>query len=150
MSTTTIQKYKDIDPINDEATTHGLMQMLVDTPRTRLGDFFAQDTVAGRVYLFRNDAFPGKLIEYVPGLPGDDSVTTLYGEHRIFASRQALLDARKELIESIERVLMAVPNTTVVRDNGRGRDVFLSELGTAQLLDTLIHFNQSSPLILGA
>lgn len=150
MSTTIIEKYKSIDPLNDEATTHALLQLLVDVPNERKAAYYAQDINAGRVYLFRHDSFPGKVIEYVPGLPGDDSVTTLYAEHPIFASRQALLEARKELIGAIDHILMAVPNTVVVRDDGRERDVFLQELGTAQLLDTLVHFNQASPLSLRA
>lgn len=150
MSTATIEKFRTINPLNDEATTNALLQLLVDTPRERQADFYGADTRAGRVYLFRHDSFPGKVLEYVPGLPGDDSVTTLYDEHAVFSSRQALVDARKELIGAIEHILMAVPNTTVVRDMGRERDVFLLELGTAQLFDTLVHFNQSSPLGLRA
>lgn len=150
MSTEVIQKYKDINPINDEKTTHTLMQMLVDTPRDRLAAFYAGSAAAGRFYLFKNDQFPDKLIEYVPGLPGDDSVTTLFSGHRIFETRATLLAARTELIEAIERLLMAVPGTAVVRDEGREREVHLHELGVAQLLDTLIHFSQKSPLILTA
>lgn len=150
MSTEIIEKYKTVDPLNDEATTNALLQLLVDTPRERHGEFYAHDHHAGRVYLFRHPQFPGKVIEYVPGLPGDDSVTTLYNEHPIFASRQALLDARKELIAAINYLLMAVPHSVVVQDLGRERPVLLIEMGTAQLLDTLVHFNQSSPLVLRA
>lgn len=147
MSTQVIQKYKSIDPLNDEKVTHAMMQLLVDTPRERQADMFATTPKAGRFYLFKNDAFPGKVLEYVPGLPGDDSVSTLYSENAVFGTRQTLINAREELIEAIERILMAVPGTTVVRDNGRERDVHLHELGTAQLLDTLAHFNQTSPII---
>ena len=150
MSTQVIEKYKTINPLNDAATTDALLRILVDIPRDRLGEFYGADASAGRFYLFRHDSFPGKLIEYVPGLPGDDSVTTLYDEHAVFSTRQRLIDTRKEIIVAIEQILMAVPNTTVVRDSGRERDVFLQEMGTAQLLDTLVHFNQSSPLILRA
>lgn len=150
MSTEIIEKYKTVDPLNDEATTNALLQLLVDRPRERHAEFYARDHHAGRVYLFRHPQFPGKVIEYVPGLPGDDSVTTLYSEHPIFASRQALLDARKELIEAINHLLMAVPHSVVVNDLGRERPVLLIEMGTAQLLDTLVHFNQSSPLVLRA
>lgn len=148
MSTETIQKYKSLNPVNDETTTHALMQMLVDTGRAQLANFFAQSENAGRFYLFKSGSFPGKVLEYVPGNDGSDSVSTLCTEHPIFASRQALIDAREEIIAAIERILMAVPNTTVVRDTGRERDCFLTELGTVQLLDTLVHFNQSSPLVM--
>jgi hypothetical protein len=150
MSTETIQKYKTINPVNDETTTHAMMQMLVDANKGQLASFFGASAGAGRFYLFKTERFPGMVLEYVPGNDGSDSVSTLCTEHPIFASRQALIDAREELIGAIERVLMAVPNTTVVRDNGRERDCFLTELGTVQLLDTLIHFNQSSPLIVAA
>jgi hypothetical protein len=150
MSTQVIEKYKTVNPLNDEKTTDAMLRILVEVPRERLGEFFAGDQVAGRMYLYRHEAFPGKVIEYVPGLPGDDSVTTLYDEHPIFESRQRLIDVRRELIGAIESLLMAVPNATVVRDNGRERDVYLQELGTAQLLDTLVHFNGTSPLILRA
>lgn len=150
MSTAVIQKYKDVNPVNDEVTTHSMMQMLVDASKPMLASMFATSEKGGRFYMLKSEVFPGKVIEYVPGLTGSDSVTTLYTENRIFASRQALLDAREELITAIEYLLMAVPGTAVVRDNGRERECHLHELGTAQLLDTLIHFNQTSPTIVGA
>lgn len=148
MSSTIIEKYKTLKPITDDETVHKMLQILVDTPQDQVGKYFGQSKKAGGFYLFEHDAFPGKVIEYLQGHAGDDSVTTLYEGHPIFHSRQALLEAREEIIGAIDHLLMAVPGTTVVQDHGRERQVFLNELGTAQLLDTLAHFSQSSPGIL--
>lgn len=141
MSHPILHKYRTLRPVNDEAKVNLLLEIMVQTsPSVREG-MYAHSAEAGRFYLFRHDSAPGKVLEYVPDYENDTSVTTLCEEHPIFESRQALLDAREEIIRAIDQLLMAVPNTATVLDSGRGRQFRLPELGTAQLIDVLQHFS---------
>lgn len=140
MSHPIFEKYRSLAPVNDEQATNALLQVLVNVPRDRLADYYGASAKCGRFYLLRHDSQPGRVLEYVPDLQQDTSVTTLYAEHPIFESRQRLIDAREEIIAAIEQLLLAVPGTTTVLDEGRGKQFHLFELGTAQLLDVLNHF----------
>ena len=140
MSHPIVEKYRTLHPINDEDATHKLLAILIDLPQDRLSEHYGASSGAGRFYLFRHESVPGKVIEYVPDHHMDSSVTTLYLEHPIFESRQRLVDTRAEIISAIDHLLLAVPNTTTVRDEGRSKEFSLRELGTAQLLDVLEHF----------
>lgn len=141
MSHPVLEKYRDLRPVSDDATTNLLLTILTELPRGRQAGLFAQSRNGGRFYLFRHESVPGKVVEYVPDYAQDTSVTTLYEEHSVFESRQRLLDAREEVIAAIDHLLLAVPNTATVRDEGRNKEFKLPELGTAQLLDVLQHFS---------
>lgn len=141
MSHPILEKYRDLRPVNDDAATNKLLTILTEIPHAQHQDFFAKSRNGGRLYLFRHESVPGKVIEYVPDYQQDSSVTTLYEEHPIFESRQRLIDAREEIISAIDRLLLAVPNTVTVGDEGRGKQFKLPELGTAQLIDVLQHFS---------
>lgn len=134
------EKYRSLQPLNNDVATTALLTVLVETPRERLADFYGASTHGGRFYLLRHDSQPGKVLEYVPDLQQDTSVTTLYDEHPIFESRQKLIEAREEIIQAIDELLLAVPGTVTVRDVARNKEFHLFELGTAQLLDVLNHF----------
>ena len=136
------EKYRAVTPLNDEQVTNAILGQMVKAPKADLADFYARDPRVGQFYLVRDSDHKGKVLEYVPDMIADTSVTTLYAEHPIFATRQALIDARKEIIEAIERTLLAMPGTPTVRDEGRGKEFHLFELGTAQLLDVLNHFTK--------
>lgn len=141
MSHPILEKYRDLCPVNDEKTVNALLGLMVELPSSRWSDLFAQSRAGGRLYMFRHESHPNRAVEYVPDNAQDTSVSTLYAEHPIFESRQKLLDAREEIIGAIDHLLMAIPNTATVRDDGRGREFTLPELGTAQLLDVLKHFS---------
>lgn len=140
MSHPVLEKYKSLKTINDETSVNKLLAILVEVPRERLSEFFAGSAKGGRFYIFRHESVPGKLIEYVPDMSNDTSVTTLFDEHPVFESRQKLLEAREEIIAAIDHLLMAIPGTTTVGDEGRGKEFRLAEFGTAQLLEILQHF----------
>lgn len=142
MSHPIYEKYRSLHPVNEEAVTNAILQQMVNAPQRELGDFYAQDPKLGQFYLVRDSDHPGKVLEYVPDAQRDTSVTTLYLDHPCLATRQALLDARKEIIEAIERTCLAMPGTMTVGDQGRGKEFHLFELGTAQLLDVLYHFSK--------
>lgn len=135
-----LEKYRSLKPINDESATTALLGILVATPPARLSNFFGVSVRGGRFYLLRHESHPGKVLEYVPDMDTDSSVTTLYAEHPVFESRQSLIEAREEVINAIDVLLMSVPGTATVLDEGRGKQFSLAELGTAQLYDVLNHF----------
>lgn len=141
MSHPLLEKYHDLRPLNDEKAVNALLGIMVALPPARWPDLFAQSRAGGRFYMFRHDSQPNRVVEYVPDNAQDTSVSTLYAEHPMFESRQKLLDAREEIIGAIDHLLMAIPNTATVRDDGREREFTLPELGTAQLLDVLKHFS---------
>lgn len=139
MSNATLHKYRSLKPVNDEPTTNKLLTILVEIPNAGQEGFWIRTNDAGYVCLFQHDSVPGRLVEYVQGSQ-DDSVTTLYELNPVFATLQSLKDCRNDLISEIGRVLLALPNTVTVHDEGRERQLFLRELGTAQLMDVLAHF----------
>lgn len=135
----TLEKYRSLKPINDETTVNAMLTILVEIPPSLQESFWIRENDVGSLCLYENEMFPNKVLEYVQG-SADDSVTTLYGPNPIFNSRQALIEARQELIAEIGRSLLALPSTVAVYDSGRERQVMLKELGTAQLYDVLAHF----------
>lgn len=142
-----LEKFRTLRPITDDQTVMAMLAILVNLSREQQRDMWFADKDSGRVCLFRHGEFPGKVLEYVWGTK-DDSVSTLYEEHPIFATRQALINARKEVRDEIGRLTLSLPSTIVVGDAGRGRDAYLYELGTAQMIDTLEHFAKPKSLIL--
>lgn len=142
MSNTVLALYRALKPLNDDATTDKMLSILIEIPNDAQSGFWIRDEKAGNVCLFKHDSFPNKVLEYVQG-SADDSVSTLYEEHAIFATLRALTEARNYLIMEIGSVLMALPSTVAVYDGGRERQVVLRELGTAQIIDTLAHFTRT-------
>lgn len=139
MSNMILEKYRSLKPLNDEAAVNAMLGVLVEIPPSLQNDFWVREADVGSFCLYENDMHPNKVLEYVQG-SADDSVTTLYEPNSILQSRAALIDARRELIAEIGRVLLALPSTVAVYDSGRERQVMLRELGTAQLYDVLAHF----------
>lgn len=116
---------------------------MVNTTPAQIANMTMLDAHAGRVIIFRHDIAPGMVLEYVPDAANITSVTALYNEHPIFASRQSLRDARLDLIGAIDSHLMSIPNTAQVKDEGREALYILPEFGTAQLYDLFAQFTGS-------
>jgi hypothetical protein len=138
-----LDKFKDLEPTYNEAITNAMLIALVATPNNRQDDMWIRDGVAGNVCVYKDNRYPNHVIEYVLGSK-DDSVTTLFIGHPVFASRQLLIDLRKELITGIAVATMSLPSTVMVRDEGRERDAYLMELGTAQLVDIMTNVRNGS------
>ena len=130
-------------PLNDIAVTDGMLRVLVHTPESVQEGFWARDNEAGNVCLFGHDRYPRKVIEYVAGSK-EDSVTTLYEATSIFDSKTDLMRIRKDLIREIKAMTMTVNNSFALYDEGRERHVKLKEMGTAQLIDTVIKMQGAS------
>lgn len=141
MSHPVLAKYRSVQPLDDEETVNKLLKIMVELPNAEHAEYFGRSSKAGRFFLIRHESVPDRVIEYIPDIQDDSSVTTLYVNHPIFASKQALIDAREEIIEAIDRIFLAMPNTVTVKDLGREKELFLPELGTAQLLDVLAKFS---------
>lgn len=139
MSNPVLHKYRDITPLSDDATTDAMLRILVDIHPQEQQRWWIKNQNVGFVCIFTHEKFPGKVIEYVQGSQ-EDSVTTLYDMHPIFADLARLEQVRNELITEIGVTLMALPASVLVYDAGREREAPLKELGTAQLMDVLAHF----------
>ncbi|WP_374335347.1 hypothetical protein [Methyloversatilis sp.] len=142
MSNAVLSKYRGLTPLNNQEIVDGLWRHMtqLSVPEAKHRWFKSEDY--GFVFLFSHDDYPNVVLEYVQG-SRDDSVTTIYAHTREVASLEALSNMRKELINEIGAVLLALPQSVVVRDEGREREVALKELGTAQLVDVLAHFTQT-------
>lgn len=135
MKQASIQHYNQfIRPVSDEQTVNRLLSILVELTPEAQKDFWFRDERAGNVCLFAHESAPGKILEYVQGRR-DDSITTLYVVSAVFASRQALIDARNDMMTEISAGMFTIPGAIGIFDEGREREVYLKEMGTAQLLD---------------
>ncbi len=128
-------KYRQLRPLNDEAITHAMLQILVDVPPSQQNALWHRGET-GSFCIFRHDKFPGKVIEYVQGSK-NDSVTTLYVDCPLFESLNAVADMRKQLQYDVAARHHALPSSISFFDHGRERDVVLTEMGTAQLYDMI-------------
>lgn len=126
-----ISKYGKLKTINDEARTDAMLKQFTEQPYERHQDMWIRDAVVGNVGVFKQDNY---VIEVVMGSE-DSSVTTLFDYNPIFSMRTELAEARKELIIEIGAATMSLPSRVAIHDEGRGRDVFLREMSTAQLID---------------
>lgn len=141
MSHPVVEKYRSLVTMNDDGIVNKMLGILVEVPKDRLEQFYAGSTNGGRLYVYRNAEVCDGVVEYIPDHANETSVTTLYREHPMFESRAKLIATREEVISAIDRVLMALPGTTTIYDEGRNKELYLAELGTAQLLDVLKHFS---------
>lgn len=138
MSNAVLSKYRGIRPLNDDATTDGMLRILVCIHPTQQQRWWIRNQDTGFICVFTHEMFPGKVIEYVQGTQ-EDSVTTLYEMHPVFANLAQLEQVRRELMTEIGVKLLALPSTILIYDAGREREVSLKEMGTAQLIDFLAH-----------
>ena len=128
---------RDIKPLNDNATVDGMLRILVELPPQAQENLWIRDQEGGQVCIFGHEAYPGKVIEYVAG-EKEDSITSLYQATSVFDSRSNLMALRKDLIREIKAATMTVNDSFALFDGGRERHVKLKEMGTAQLVDTVI------------
>lgn len=123
-------------PKTDVAAVERLWTILTEMTPEEQHRFWIRDPKAGQVCLFEHESAPGVVLEYVAGSK-QDSVSTLYEAATVVGSKQALIDVRTFLITEIAVIFGGLPSAMGFHDAGRGRDVFLREMGTAQLLDEL-------------
>jgi hypothetical protein len=135
--TDVISKYGTLHTINDEVMTDAMLKRFTELPEARHQDLWIRDAVVGDVGIFIDDRYPNKVIEVVMGAE-ESSVTTLFETSPIFFSRSELADARKDIMLEIGVATASLPSMIAIKDEGRGRDVVLREMSTAQLIDILV------------
>jgi hypothetical protein len=131
-----IQKYGKLVTINDANTTDEMLKRFTELPESRHHDMWIRDSAVGDVGIYLNSEFDGKVLEVVIGRD-ETLVSTLFASNPIFSSRKELAEARKHLINEIGAVTMSLPSQIAIKDEGRGREVSLREMSTAQLIDIL-------------
>lgn len=129
-----VSKYGNLHTINDEIITDTMLARFTALPADKHRDMWIRDAVAGDVGLYMDSQYVNKVIEVVMG-SNESSVTTLFEINPIFFSRHDLALARKDLITEIGVATMSLPSNVAVWDEGRGCDVMLREMSTAQLID---------------
>jgi hypothetical protein len=140
MSNAILTKYRNVRPVsNDEAKVEAMWRLMTGMTYYDARPRWSHSPDTGNVFLLIHDDFPGYVLEYVMGTE-NDSVTTLYEASADVGSLSAVAQMRADLINEIGSILLALPSTVVVWDQGRERELTLKELGTAQLIDTLAHF----------
>lgn len=135
--TDVISKYGTLHTVNDEAITDAMLKRFTELPEARHQDMWIRDAMVGDVGIFIDDRYENKVIEVVMGAD-ETSVTTLFQTSPIFFSRKELADARKDIMFEIGAVTGSLPSMIAIQDEGRGRDVTLREMSTAQLIDILL------------
>lgn len=133
-----LNKYRDLRYKHDEKITEAIMASMVALSFAEQRDLWIFDQDAGILCVYQDPRFPQYVIEYIKG-SDEDSVTTLFETAPLFGDRSRLREARIEIMQEIASHFLSLPSVLTVYDEGRGRQVYLRELGTMQLLDVLAH-----------
>ncbi len=139
-----VEKYKDLQVVSNEPQLRE-MSMEIANAKDKGASVFAQEPTAGGFFLYDNQIkYPGVVLEHVAGHMTDDSISCLYKTHQAFASKGALLAARKEVIKEIMVQHGADPSMSGnegsfmgLFDPSRKRIVLVNEMCLAQLIDFL-------------
>lgn len=134
---TMLDKCSKLKTVNNNAIADEMLKRLTENPHTGL--WVREPDTIGDVALFHDDRYKGMFIEVVVGLGADVScVTTLFEDNGLLRGAEELKAMRKELMTEIGVLTRSLPSAVAIHDEGRGRDVHLREMGTAQLYDILI------------
>lgn len=133
-----IRANQAVKPITDNAKVDAMLRILIEIPPSEQNDLWLRNDPrrVGDFCLFRHGSYPGVVLEYVQG-GKQDSVTTLYQHSPEFSTRESAAALRRDLMREIAAVTLSIPDSIGIFDHGREREVFLREMGTAQLVDTL-------------
>lgn len=129
--------YLDVVVVNASNTALRLALKLRELPPVEQIKAFGGTRLCGYFYLFRGAEFPDKVYECIAVHLGDDAISSVYIDHRIFSSHGTLIAAREHLIRSIADKVGLSPEAIGIEDPARGRSVALKDLATGQLIDLL-------------
>lgn len=133
----TMERYRHMVVVNGERLTHELsfaMRQLSEEAQSRL---MARSNKAGAMWLFRDPAKPGYLLEVVYSLEHGDYVSSVYRDDAVNSSAGDVLRMRENLIDALAERHGLSAELMTVTDEGRGREIGLNEMGTGQLIDLL-------------
>lgn len=147
MSNLVSKHYQALKPVKDIASINKLWKKMIDMGIKEQQKYWIKDQFVGEIMLMTDEVLaPNKVIEYVNGFKRDDSVTTLYEANILFGDKSIYVAKRREIIEAIAGKFLTLPSVVTIKDEGRGRNVHLQEMSTAQLLDTLATINDMEKL----
>ena len=132
-----LRRVAEIQLIRDEDKLYTILGELQNRSDAEKKAIFAQSRTGGGVFLFESGHFPGHIVEYVPGVMVNDSISTMFAPTAVLGQPQLLLKLREELVTEIERVNHATRGSLRKVDPARHRDVMLEEMATMQLADLL-------------
>jgi hypothetical protein len=132
-----LRRADEIQLIRDEDKLYTILGELEKKSDAEKKALFAQSRTGGGVFLFESGHFPGHIVEYVPGVLVNDSISTMFAPTAVLGQPQLLLKLREELVTEIERVNGAVRGSLRKVDPARHRDLMLEEMATMQLVDLL-------------
>jgi hypothetical protein len=132
-----VQRADELPFKRDEDLLYTILGELQNRSDAQKQEIFAQSRKGGGVFLFESQNFPGHIAEFIPGVVETDSISCLFTPHPLLAEARVLLKFREELVDAIERVQQAAPGTLRKMDPARHRAVYLNEMSTLQLADTL-------------
>jgi len=137
MSTPAFDAYRQIVVVNSDRVALELGMKLRDASEESRREAFSGRREAGFFYLYRrDDMHTDSVMEVVVSTDGD-AITSVYKNHRAFASGGALIEARMALIKALAEKIGLPPESVGIDDSVRGRALHLQELSTGQLLDLL-------------
>lgn len=142
-----MEAFRDVVVVNSDRIvlelSHEFRKRPVDQQRKHFGGHYE----IGFTWLIRSDAqHTDKVMETVVSAQGD-AITSLYVNHRIFATLGTLMQAREVLINAIAERIGLSAGAVGVEDAGRGRRLGLTELSTGQLIDILAERTGSSIVV---
>jgi hypothetical protein len=132
-----LNRADEIEIVRDEDKLYTILGELQNQSEGQKQAIFAQSRQGGGVFLFESKHFPGHIVEYIPGVMVNDSISCMFKPHKLLAEARLLLQLREELVAAIERVNMAVPGSLRKVDPARHRDLLLIEMSSMQLVDVL-------------
>lgn len=136
MSHPTLDKYRRIAVIDDDAKLNKLSKLLQGQDKANQRAFFGGDDRTGWFYLYAHPTVPGVIMEAVQSRHGD-SVISLYAPDAVFNSVGELMKARAEVIEALSASLGLSVQAIGVEDPARGRALGVEEIAFGQLIDLL-------------
>lgn len=146
MSEKVLQAFSDVVVVNGNHIALEISLDLKNRPQSQQREAFAGDFAAGYLYLHRMDKFPDMVFECVVSVAGD-AISSVYKNHRIFATTGELLKARQLLTSAIASKVGLSANSVGIDDPGRGRTLGLTDLSTGQLIDMLAERMGSSIIV---
>jgi hypothetical protein len=133
-------KYKEVfQTVNDDKVAAVIATEVALLSEESMRASAIEDENVGRIIFFQSDKHPSVTAEIIGGVIASDCIIALYQNNGIFSERAKYIDLRLDLIKSVARVFGAGDSfgQVAIQDPARKRQVLLSEIATAQLIDLL-------------
>ena len=136
-----IKKYTHgLNVLNDTDAAQEIFRRGAHERASKISAIVQPESIGTIAVFSDQERHPGKIVEVVSSLDGEDACMTLYMENPIFGELTKLAELRKEVICAIGSRFVSLPGLMTVMDEARGKKVLLREMGTAQLLDLLADY----------